>query len=69
MREAQEFMVEDDDGALVMVVLASDFDAQAAELAEARELLHAAAHYATKMEPMSAKLLNSIDAWLEKNRP
>ena len=38
-----------------------------AELAKARELLSASAGYATKMEPMSAKLLNDIDEWLERN--
>jgi len=60
MRDASRFMYADDE-----IVDAADHDRV---VAEARELLQAAAHYATKMEPMSAKLLNGIDAWLEKNQ-
>lgn len=49
------------------VVLASDFDAQAAELAEARELLKRSKQFTFDlMSPM--QLRSDIDAFLEKGQ-
>ena len=56
----------------VPLVMAADYAALEAEcerlrdaLERATKLLSAAAGYATKMEPMPAKLLNAIDAELD----
>lgn len=44
----------------------SDYEALQAECEKLRKLLSAAANYATRMEPMSAKLLSAIDAAMQE---
>lgn len=44
----------------------SAYEALQAECEKLRKLLSAAANYATRMEPMSAKLLSAIDAAMQE---